>query len=555
MKRPRCKQCKHTMKGHKKPRCESFKTVFLDGGAMYEGAMYNNKPSGLGTLKDSEKTYHGYWLSGKKHGHGVETWYNGRKYDGEWRSGLFHGHGSLISVSGSIYEGTFHTGTYHGQGTVLHERGSYTGQWNHGTYHGHGRHVTEHGVFEGQFYYNIRHGDGTFTDVSGNIFSGKWRKGMREGRGVHTTSDGTYTGNWVHDLQSGHGRWVSKRHGVYVGEWKRGKRHRRGTQIAVDGTTYDGGWSRGKRTGHGTQTWPDGDCYVGFWLKDQYNGRGTLTLDGITFMGEWELAKREGIFVETLPTGEEYSGPWVNDLRHGTFKEGTRRLLYIWNTHVHFLTLKAAEKSAINMIKSNDYEGARVVLEHFPKLITWIFFWKHDQKGILVHLLQSEQIEDILQTYSWKLFKSKRYDFLIHLVEKYTPLIDATPELFDALSKDFVPNPWIVHTQSYSEETKTKLLEGLHLGDFGRCPPKDPYTRLPLTIDSGTYLSTDKKKAKKVYKSFMNSIGISPGIREIAFSFDVEDFEECLKNAREANDRKTITRIIKERNDYIQQNK
>jgi hypothetical protein len=41
-------------------------------------------------------------------------------------------------------------------------------------------------------------------------------------------------------------------------------------------------------------------------------------------------------------------------------------------------------------------------------------------------------------------------------------LIDTTPELFDALSKDFVANPWIVHTQSYSEETKNKLLEGLH---------------------------------------------------------------------------------------------
>ena len=558
MKRPRCKQCKHTMKGHKKQRCESSKTLLFEGGALYEGTVYENKPSGLGTLKDSEKTYHGHWLSGKKHGHGVETWYSGRKYEGEWRSGLLHGHGHLISTSGCIYEGSFHTGTYHGQGTITYARGTYCGQWNHGTYHGHGRHVTDQGIYEGQFYYNVRHGNGTFTDVRGNIFSGKWRKGLREGRGVHTTTDGTYTGDWAHDLQSGHGRWVSKRHGIYVGGWRRGKRHRKGTQIYNDGTTYNGWWSKGNKTGHGVQTWPNGDCYVGFWFKDEYNGRGTLTLSGTTFTGEWEKGKREGIFIETLPTGEEYSGPWVNDVRHGTFQGGIGdKLLYIWNTHVQFTTSKTAEKSAINMIKCDDFEGARVVLQYFPKLINWKFFWKYDRKGILVYLLQPNQIVDILQSHSWKLFKSKRYEFLKHLMEKCPEnslIIDTTPELFDALSKDFVANPWIVHAQSYSEETKNKLLEGIHLGEFGRCPPKDPFTRLPLTEESGTYLSDDKKKAKEIYTSFMKSIGVKPGIREIAYSFDIQDFEECLKNAREVNDRTSITRIMQERNEYIQQN-
>ena len=557
MKRPRCKQCKHTMKGHKKQRCESFKTSFFENGAVYKGTMYDDKPSGIGSLQDSEKIYNGHWLSGKKHGHGVETWYNGRKYEGEWRSGLLHGNGILISISGSIYKGSFHTGTYHGHGTITYSRGSYTGQWNHGTYHGHGRHITEQGVFDGQYHYNVRHGNGTFTDTIGNIFSGSWRNGMREGPGVHTTNDGTYTGNWVHNLQSGHGRWVSKIHGVYVGDWKRGKRHRKGTQIYNNGSTYEGGWSKGKKTGHGIQTWPNGDCYVGFWLKDNYNGRGTLTLSGTTFTGEWEHNKREGVFVETRPTGEEYSGPWVNDVRHGTFKEGNNKLLYIWNTSVRFTTPKRAEKSAINMIKNNDFEGARVVLEHFPTLIRWKFFWKYDRKGILVYLLRSEKIISILQSHSWKLFKSNRYEFLKQLMEKCPEnsiVIDTTPELFDTLSKNFVPNPWMVHTQSYSEKTKNKLLEGIHLGEFGRCPPTDPYTRLPLTIDSGTYLSENMKKAKKIYTSFMKSIGIQPGIREIAYSFDIQDFEECLKNAREANDRVSITRIMQERNEYIQQN-
>ena len=52
----------------------------------------------------------------------------------------------------------------------------------------------------------------------------------------------------------------------------------------------------------------------------------------------------------------------------------------------------------------------------------------------------------------------------------------------------------------------------------------------------------------------MNAIGSSQNIRDIARSFDVQDFEELLKNAREANDRDTIKRIMKERKDYIEQN-
>ena len=549
MKRPRCKQCKHTMKGHKKQRCEASKIIFFQNGSKYEGTVYDNKPSGHGTFTSPNSTYTGHWIDGKRHGIGSEKWTDGRFYEGDWRSGLFHGHGTMASLSGSMYRGGFHTGTYHGPGTIQHAHSSYQGQWNHGTYHGQGIHTTSQGVYNGQFYYNIRHGDGTFTDSKGNIFSGKWRKGEKTGPGVYTDEDGTYTGSWHHNLQSGRGIWVSKRHGMYVGDWKRGKRHRRGVHTYNDGTIYDGGWSKGVKTGHGTLTWTCGDCYKGFWLHDKYNGRGTLTIGTTTFTGEWEMGQREGVFREKKD-GIELEGPWVNDGRHGTFSNGT---LYIWNTPVVFKTLSKARTAAVNMTKEQDYEGARVVLEHCPKLLTWSFFWKHDKRGVLLHLWSRDKIINLLQTYSWKLFQAKRYIFLEQLMTQLPDqlmIVEAVPELFDALSKDFVPNPWMVHTQSYSEETKRKLLEGIHVGECGRCSPRDPYTRLPLTEDSGTYLATDKKKAKALYTLFMASIDKRPGIREIARSFDIEDFEECLKNAREAKDIDTIKRVMKERNDY-----
>jgi hypothetical protein len=544
------------MKGHKKQRCEKKKTIHFDDGSRYDGSIYENLPSGHGVYISDELTYTGQWLAGKKHGEGEEICTSGRSYVGGWRNGLFHGKGILKTAHGSVYDGTFHTGTQHGFGTITTADGSYVGQWNHGTYHGNGTQTSKEGVFKGQFYYNIRHGEGTFTDSHGNIYSGRWRKGMKDGGGVYTTKDGTYSGNWCHNLQHGFGRWVSKYHGIYVGEWKRGKRHRRGTQTYKNGTTYDGGWCKGKRTGHGILTWPDGSSYEGFWLKDEYNGRGTLTFENKSYTGEWQKGKREGNFVEILEDGTTSKGPWLNDVRHGTFQHGNERRLYIWNSHVVFKNEKNANKTASNMLMSSDSEGARVILEYFPTLIESKIFLKCDTDGHLIHLLPKSHIVSLLKQQSWKLFKMQRYIFLERLMELCPEddkllVMDQVSELYDALSKDFVPNPWIVRTQSYSEDTKKKLLEGIHLGDFGRCPPKDPYTRLPMRSDSGIYLQTQPRLAKKIYSRFMKSIGRRPKIREMARSFDIQDFEECLKNAREANDRETIKKLMKERNEYL----
>jgi hypothetical protein len=549
------------MKGHKKQRCEGIKLLYLDDRRKYIGSVYDGKPSGHGILETESSTYEGFFLNGKKHGHGVEVFDSGRHYAGEYAHDLWHGKGTLRMENGTVYEGPFHTGTYHGYGKITHTDSSYEGNWNHGTYHGHGTHKTMIGTFEGEFYYNVRHGRGTFTDHLHNIYSGIWRRGLREGKGIYTTEDGTYTGHWSHDLQSGHGIWVSKMHGIYDGHFKRGKRHKKGTQTWPDGTTYEGGWSKGKQTGHGVQTWTDGSSYCGFWLKDKYNGTGTLNISGSSsFKGEWDAGKREGYVVETKMDGSISRGPWTNDIRHGTFTEDEQRQLYIWGTNVQFESLKNAGNACKKMTKARDYDGARVVLQHYPKLVTWKFFFKSDQRGINLYLMDKKDAINALKKNAHKIFKAKRYTFLIHLVQACPEeaLVSAqndAEELFDALSKEFVPNPWILRGQSYSEDTKNKLLNGLFLGELGRCPPKDPFTRLPINENSGNYLNQQPGRATKIYSSFMKAIGAQPTIREMARSFDVQDFEELLTNARETNDRVTIKRVMKERNDYIRQQK
>ena len=62
----------------------------------------------------------------------------------------------------------------------------------------------------------------------------------------------------------------------------------------------------------------------------------------------------------------------------------------------------------------------------------------------------------------------------------------------------FTADPWIVGQASYSAQTRVRLLEGLHLGEFGRCEPIDPFTRKRLTPASGTFLHDMPKRARKV---------------------------------------------------------
>ena len=432
--------------------------------------------------------------------------------------------------------------------------------FRHGIYHGEGTLTfVNKDVYKGHFYYGVKHGVGIYTENNGNIYSGRWRKDRRDGTGMYTTSDGTYTGHWSRDLQSGQGTWVSKYHGEYVGHWKRGLRHNQGQQTYRNGSVYTGGWSKGKKTGHGTQTWTDGTMYKGFWLSDEFHGRGVLTESGRSFEGQWVSGRREGIFIERMEDGTVSEGKWINDVRHGTFVDAGRRTLYLWGRLVDFKTVSQARSAAIRTLRRREFLSAESILQFYPSLLTWSFLFKYDISGLCLSNVPQDTIHHWVQKHAWKVFKKKRYVFLERLVECCAPgylscCEDACSELYDQLTGDFVANPWIVHNVSYSEATKRKLLEGLHLGELGRCPPKNPFTRQALTKKSGTYLSSlPTKHARKIYTTFMEHVHKQPEIREMAYSFDLEDFETSLKNARDTRDLTTIRRLMMERDAFIQQ--
>jgi hypothetical protein len=551
MKRPRCKNCKHTMKGHKKKACKKEQTVYFDG--VYTGSTYNGIPSGKGTLYvDKHNNYKGEWLNGKRHGYGIQYKRGGYTYKGKWQNDKYHGHGEL-TTSDFTYTGVFRHGKYNGNGYLfMNPNHYYKGNWSRGLKHEYGVYVSTSGKYEGEFYYNLKHGTGNFIDTNNNTYRGQWRSSHRHGKGIYTTQDETYTGDWANDCKHGTGRLMSIYTGLYNGQWKRGKRHNKGKQIYLNGSIYTGGWSNGLKTGHGIMNYNDGSKYVGFWLKDEYNGRGVLTVDGITYTGEWNSGEREGLFEESDGNYVK-SGSWICDLRHGSFKTVTTNKinveLYLWGTKTDF-TEKKARKAVQKMLAKRDYLSAEEVLRFYPSIVKWRLFKKWDENGTLLCFLDKKTIRQKFQKYAYDLFKEKRFMF----IEKLFSLSDFgefPSVLFDCITHAFVANPWLVGSQSYSEQTKKKLLDGLHLGELGRCPPRDPFTRQEITESSGKWL--DKTgQAKSVYRKFVLEIAKPEEISELSFFYDMEDFEDSIRNAMQSNDRETIQLLMKERNEFIQ---
>ena len=524
------------------------------------GTVYDGKPSGRGRLVSDDMTYVGEFLDGKKHGHGIETGISGYSYTGEWARDKYNGKGRLVKADTSVHEGTYSMGTLNGYCTIKTRTSSFQGHVYYGSYHGRGLLSTSTGVYNGEFFHGVQHGEGVFTESNGAVFTGQWRRGLRHGKGVYTSDDGTYTGHWVRNLRSGYGRWVSAKYGVYVGGWKQNMRHNKGTQTYPNGSQYTGGWSRGKKTGFGIQSWSDGSDYKGFWLRDEYNGRGTLSVSGSTFTGEWMHGHREGVFVETRKDGHVMTGPWSNDLEHGVFvdKNGTRSM-YIWGTHTTFKTLRAAKRAATRALRLEEYDSASIIASFYDSMLTWSLLFKEDTRGSLLHIVPQNILHEWVIKHFWTLFRKKRYSFINTLIklcdsDRVQRAAEQAPELFDQLSHDFVANPWIVRNVSYSKPTKKKLLEGLHLGELGRCPPTDPFTRLPLTETSGQFLDElSVSKARSIYKKFTESFEKERTIRDMAYSFDLEDFELSIRNARDAKDIVTLRRLMEERDAFIRQ--
>ena len=51
-------------------------------------------------MVNDSNSYTGQAINGKRNGHGVQTWQNGKKYEGSWKDNAFNGFGIYTMPDG-----------------------------------------------------------------------------------------------------------------------------------------------------------------------------------------------------------------------------------------------------------------------------------------------------------------------------------------------------------------------------------------------------------------------------------------------------------------------
>ena len=200
-----------------------FKRIEIDGD-LFEGYFINGKRNGHGKyIWANGDIFDGNWVDGKRTGKGKVTWSNGASFDGEWKDNQMS-EGKYSFADGSVYEGSFKNGKYDGYGKRIYTSGDkYEGRWQSGS----------------------RHGNGVYTWADGDVYDGKWKDDKRCGvgrmvmygkAGPDALNAGevfikySYDGEWLDNREHGHGicregnGTVAGMDKVYEGEWVNGKK-------------------------------------------------------------------------------------------------------------------------------------------------------------------------------------------------------------------------------------------------------------------------------------------------------------------------------------------
>lgn len=237
----------------------------------YTGEFRGDVPYGKGTMRYHRESYiffEGYFINGKKFGHGKlilpkdRPWI--KEYAGEFQNDVFHGKGVLVKINGFIYDCFFFNGLCHGKGTATNPKNGlyYTGDWVNGEFSGKGKLKISNGVYEGGFLNGLYHGEGTMVYADGTEYIGKWVNNIRvKGRLIFASKKDFYEGTFNCLNEQFHGK---------------------GTMTYSDGHVYIGDWENGMRSGQGELIYPNGkDFYVGGFKNNKYDGKGQLCLDNI----------------------------------------------------------------------------------------------------------------------------------------------------------------------------------------------------------------------------------------------------------------------------------
>jgi hypothetical protein len=299
-----------------------------------------------GTLKYSDGTYTGGWLSDQWHGQGHLRTDAGVNYKGQFANHKYHGKGTLILPNGEEYTGDFLAGKFHGRGQYKKRITSYDGpfqgndrdkklaeQMGFEVYEGDFKNGLLHGFaavtyksgeltrYEGEFQNGSRHGKGKALFRNGQTYDGEWKDNLIDGYGILEGSKGEafeiYEGHFSRGKFDGQGRVLTRNKLEYIGSFKDGNFNGHGT-IIIGITRTTGIFTNGALTGHGQMTSSDGASYRGQYRNNLRHGTGTkIYADGSKYSGEWTDDKSHGQGTADYTDNTRYTGQWIKDKRDG----------------------------------------------------------------------------------------------------------------------------------------------------------------------------------------------------------------------------------------------
>ena len=272
----------------------------LEGGAIYEGPLLDNKPHGSGILKFAQgDLYNGCFVNGVREGKGKLYFVDGSVYDGGFVQNKMHGRGVRRFPNGEKYTGEFRDNCFEGRGEYLFWDGRvYEGDWLHGVMHGQGKINKEGRVLcEGQFDKRLLHGRGTVLQRDGGIYTGEFVKGLKHGSGIVKDREGAvvYDGQFVADKY--HGKGVLRLNGgaKYEGQFENGEFQGLGILKLGPNAMIIGNFQKGMVHGKAVELLPSGNKYKGEYIQGLRDGLGIFQwAQGATYIGEFTKGKREG---------------------------------------------------------------------------------------------------------------------------------------------------------------------------------------------------------------------------------------------------------------------
>lgn len=223
-----------------------------------------------------------------------------------------------------IYLGETDFGYFTGDGTFSYVSGSvYTGHWDNDAMNGFGTlQIPSEGRYEGEFSGNLKSGEGTFYWDDGSVYEGEWKNDQMCGQGTYQSNNGVlYSGTFSDNHFLDGTCTFENETGTYTATYQNAEIEHLSVLFS-DGTRYSGASTETSLCGTGMMEFPNMDCYTGNFEEGLRNGQGIyIWSTGDQYDGAWEKDAMSGSGTYTFADGSVVQGKFEqNQFTDGSYQ-------------------------------------------------------------------------------------------------------------------------------------------------------------------------------------------------------------------------------------------